>query len=232
MANPKLPDPEHVQYAHDEMAKGRSSREVAAELATLGVPVSHMTVVRWAKAYAQKKAGAPPEATASSGTPTSPRQAAPPPSSAPGLGTIIKPVIVKDRPNPLTAEIEARKAATPPAPPVDTSDTLGTLRGLLESFMGEAHRSREGNPRLATTLAKSAADVLDQIRKIEARQAEDENCLRLSRDDITKAHAAALERFKALCDRPLLCSDCGRKLAIAWGEAGEKVAEAEKSEGV
>ncbi len=219
MANPKLPDPEHVQYAHDEMAKGRSSREVAAELATLGVPVSHMTVARWAKQWAerQKATTAPtPVAAHATGRKTV--------GGAEAIGA--------PRPNPLAAEIEARKAATPPAPPVDTSDTLGTLRGLLESFMGEAHRSREGNPRLATTLAKSAADVLDQIRKIEARQAEDENCLRLSRDEIAKAHAAALERFKALCDRPLLCSDCGRKLAIAWGEAGEKVAEAEKSEGV
>ncbi len=219
MANPKLPDPEHVQYAHDEMAKGRSSREVAAELKTLGVPVSHMTVARWAKAHAQKKAGAGSDAGREPSQAKPPEQSPPPPSSAPKL-------------NPLAAEIEARKAAAKPPPPVDTSDTLGTLRGLLESFMGEAHRSREGNPRLATTLAKSAADVLDQIRKIEARQAEDENCLRLSRDEIAKAHAAALERFKALCDRPLLCSECGRALAIAWGEAAEKVAEAEKSEGV
>ncbi len=226
MANPKLPDPEHVQYAHDEMAKGRSSREVAAELATLGVPVSHMTVARWAKQWKARAFRAeplPPGGNFSNVLPTTTvgRET----GKTPAAQTLPKP-------NPLAAEIEARKAATPPAPPVDTSDTLGTLRGLLESFMGEAHRSREGNPRLATTLAKSAADVLDQIRKIEARQAEDENCLRLSRDEIAKAHAAALERFKALCDRPLLCSDCGRKLAIAWGEAGEKVAEAEKSEGV
>lgn len=226
MANPKLPAPKHVQYAHDEMAKGRSSREVAAELATLGVPVSHMTVARWAKQWpAQQARAAAPVLPSTSGPPVPIRtKPAPERPGAPATGT--------PRPNPLAAEIEARKSATPPAPPVDTSDTLGTLRGLLESFMGEAHRSREGNPRLATTLAKSAADVLDQIRKIEARQAEDENCLRLSRDEIAKAHAVALERFKALCDRPLLCSDCGRKLAIAWGEAGEKVAEAEKSEGV
>lgn len=204
MANPKIPDPEHVQYAHDEMAKGRSSREVAAELATLGVPVSHMTVARWAKQWPAQQA----------------RAAEPGPMVAPA-----------PRPNALAADLAARKAATPPPPVINASDTLGTLRGMLEGFLLEAHRSKEGNPRLAATLGKAASDILDQIRKIEARQAEDQSQMRVSREEIAKAHAAMLERAKALCARPLLCADCGRKLAIAWGDAGAKVEEAKKGEG-
>lgn len=211
------PDPEHVQYAADEMAKGRSSREVVKDFAALGVSVSHMTVARWSAKINGPKPAVPPK---------------PKPARVAPAATVAHRV---QRPNPLAAELAQRKAdaaaQAPPTPAVDTTDTLGTLRGLLESFMAEAHRSREGNPRLATTLAKSAADVLDQIRKIEARQADDQSQLRISRDEIAKAKQAALERFKALCDRPLLCSACGRALAIAWGEAGEKVAEAMKSEG-
>jgi hypothetical protein len=79
-------------------------------------------------------------------------------------------------------------------PIVDTSDTLGTLRGLLESFMSEAHRQQGGNPRLATTLAKSAADVLDSIRKIEAGQKEDSDFVKIPRTELEAAMVSLVTR--------------------------------------
>lgn len=233
MARYPAPNPEHVEYAAEEMAKGRSSREIAKEFAELGVNVSHVTVARWAA-----KKSSPSQQTAGGAA----GDVAPDRSKKPGqlkhtrgAAGDTRAAVAGSTPgrstNPLAAELEARKAAAPPPPPVDTTDTLGTLRGLLESFMAEAHRNQAGNPRLATTLAKSAADVLDQIRKIEHAKREDDSVIRIRREDIARAHAAALERYKALCDRPLHCADCGRKLAIAWGEAADKVAEANRSEG-
>lgn len=222
MARYPAPDPEQVEYAKQRVKAGASVREISKEFAEMGYKVLPMTVSRWSRLPE-------PEEGAGSTAGREPNQAKPAEQSPPPPLTPPAP----RRPN-LTEALAQRQANTPPptpAPPIDASDTVGTLRMLLESFMADAHRERGGNPRLATTLAKSAAEVLDQIRKIEASKAEDLSNLKISRAAIAEAARQKLELFKTICARPLLCSRCSRELSIAWGEAHEKVAEADRGEG-
>ncbi len=201
MPRPK-PDPDMVAHALQELAKGRTTAEVAAEIsAVAGKRISPSAVQRWREQAAQPSV--------------------PPVHRAPGLASHLA---AKRE-----AEEEA-KAKAPPPPEVDTSDTLGTLRTLAAGMLKESHEARLSNPKLSATLAKNAADIMNTVMRGEKARADDVSTLRISRAEIEETAKALRERIKALTsgEAPLCCSACGRALRIAWGEAGEKVAAAMK----
>ncbi len=89
MPRPRKPSAEFKAqakaFAIAEVAKGRGVRDVASELAELGVPVSHMTVHRWAQAAApaQGVASKPPVAQAGQHFGVPPPPPPPPDDGAP-----------------------------------------------------------------------------------------------------------------------------------------------------
>lgn len=208
-----------VKYALDEMAKGRTTREIAAELTGLGCPVKFNTIAYWER-----------KARAGQARPSVPAESERPPPV---------PSVPKPARGNLTQALAARgeKPAPPPAPTIDPTDTLGTLRELVRSMFVQAAAVKLSNPKLSATLTRSASDVLNTIARVEKGQAEAEDLLRITRKQIAEARAGALERFQALCARAqaaggLLCARCSRQLSIEWGEAQSKVAEAAQSGGV
>jgi hypothetical protein len=42
--------------------------------------------------------------------------------------------------------------------------------------------------------------------------------LRVSKSEIDEAMAAVKARVAQLCERPLLCAECGRKLSVQWAD--------------
>lgn len=125
--------------------------------------------------------------------------------------------------SPLAKAIAERQAAAAAQPPIDTSDTLKTLRDLAASMLSQAALEKLSNPKLSATLTRSASDVLNTIARVEKQTTDDRDVLRVSRKEIDDAWNSMLERYLAICERPLLCARCSRELSIEWGEAREKI---------
>lgn len=207
-----------VAYALARLSVGHTTRDVAKELTELGCQVSFVTIALWAR---KAKAALDP---AHAPAPPKSQHRGRPPWKRPDLSEA------------LAAKVAANAAKPPPEPVLDPSDNLGTLRTLAQYMYSQAAQERTSNPKLAATMARSAADVLNTIARVEKGQAEAEDLLRITRKQIADAKAGALERFQALCNRAkeaggLLCARCSRQLSIEWGEAQAKVDEAEKSQG-
>jgi hypothetical protein len=222
MARYPAPDPDVVRFALEQL-KSKSTRDVAKELADLDVKVSFNTIALWARKaeqdptwFERKEAGAVGrQAPAKSGPPP------PPPARKPNLSQAL--AARGDKPR-------------PPAPVIDPTDTLGTMRELVRGMFEQAAAEKLSNPKLAAAYTRSASEVLNTIARVEKGQAEAEDLLRISRRQIAETSDAALERFKLLCARAqeaggMLCARCSRQLSIEWGEAHAKVAEAKASEG-
>lgn len=194
-------DPDLIAWAVGEMAKGRGSREVAKEAEGMGYPVAHMTVVRWAKKAQEGQAA-----------PSKPASATPPNPLAQALAE------KRER-------AAAQAAAQPPALEIDATDTLGTLRALAADMLRQASAEKLSNPKLSATLTRSASDVMNTIARVEKTTAEASDLIRFSRKELHDGAVAALERFKAICERPLHCARCARELSVEWGEAHAKIAD-------
>lgn len=192
----KPPDPDVVAFALQQVAAGRSWADVAKELTETGYKYTPGAIGAWVRKARAAKAVASTLAVA--------------------------PAV--QLPNALAVAIAERQAAQPPPEPIDTDDTLGTLRALAKNMLLQAAAEKLSNPKLSATLTRSASDVLNTIARVEKTTAEAEDVLRLSRKEIAETSAALLERFKAICERPLLCSKCSRALSVEWGEAAEKIA--------
>jgi hypothetical protein len=223
MARYPAPDPDVVRFALEQL-KSKSARDVAKELADLDVKVSFNTIALWARKaeqdptwFERKEAGAVVRPSA----PAKSEPLPPPPARKLNLSQA------------LAARGDKPKS---PAPAIDPTDTLGSLRELVRSMFEQANAEKLSNPKLSATLTRSASDVLNTIARVEKGQAEAEDLLRISRRQIAETSESALERFKLLCARAqeaggMLCARCSRQLSIEWGEAHAKVAEAKASEG-
>lgn len=227
---PTVPtDPDLIAWAVGEKAKGRTSREIAKEAERMGYPVAHMTVERWWKKSQEageqaadrpegqrstsSPIGAPGESPARFQAPVAPPPPAPPPNA-------LAQVLAEKR-----ERAAAQAAAQPPAPEIDASDTLGTLRALAADMLRQASAEKLSNPKLSATLTRSTSDVMNTIARVEKTTAEASDLIRFSRKELHDGAVAALERFKAICERPLHCARCARELSVEWGEAHAKIAD-------
>jgi hypothetical protein len=77
--------------------------------------------------------------------------------------------------------------------------------------------------------SKAAAELMPVIARLEKGVAEDADVLRVSRAEITQAMAGVRGRVEAMCARPLLCADCGRKLSLMWGGVRDEQASETKA---
>jgi transposase len=196
------PDPDMVAHAVAQVAAGHTYAHVAQELRDLGYKLSDSTIAVWVRNA--RKGGAGPA------------------TSQP----------VRKAPDALLARLQGKRdaeAQKEPPPKVDVTDTLGTLRTLVEGMLAEAHAAKLSNPKLSATLAKNAGELMNTILRGEKTKAEDETLLRISRSGIAEQKAAVLERIKVLAtERPLLCSRCSCALSVEWGDAAQKIADAKK----
>lgn len=204
------PKPERIAGVVRALASGRSTRDVAAEYA-----IDEKTARNWQRDYAARMAeGKQPG----------------------GRFHGIKPIVFDDSPEvipPASAaetrlERMARKAAEP-APPVDDGETLSLLeqvRQLQREMLTTAKEAKAvGNTRGAQAALASAGLLSNTILRISKTEAEGAAVLKISREEIMKRRAKVRERMRSICDRPLLCSECNRKLSVLWGTGKELVEE-------
>jgi|SRR6185369_4969760 len=124
------------------------------------------------------------------------------------------------------------KASTPrqalagraPAPPEQEPDadpgTLEAMRAILTRTIREVEAQRIINPKLAQQLGRDVGTYAAIVSRLEKGAEDDADQLRFSRREVDQAMTALLERVKAVCDRPLLCAECSRKLSVDWGTGG------------
>lgn len=106
-------------------------------------------------------------------------------------------------------------------PEFDPADMHGSIQKLFQWMLADAGRKagvgdRHGQAQLNAAV-KALAPILDRL---ERRQAEDRDVLRISRHEIEEGMAAVTERIAATLARPLLCAECSRRLSVEWGEGG------------
>jgi hypothetical protein len=211
MARPKGSsphDPAAIAYAVEAVRAGRSSREIAAELAELDVHVSHMTVKRWADAAAKGE------------SPAKPAQAAVPPPPLRQGGGLINDAPVPVPPS-LAERLRARAEAAPPPPAVDTDapfDLEASLQRLLRQAEAEAREHElASNPKGAQAAMRRAADMVKVLAVVNKAKPADPDVLQFSRAEIDRTYADMTTTLETLCLRPVLCSACSRELSIKFG---------------
>lgn len=183
------PDPDAVQHAIDEMAKGRSTRDIAADLQALGVSVSHVTVARWAKAGKGPVALPPKPAAAALAVAERAARAADP-------GPMVAP-----KPSALATELAARKQAEADAPKpatikkleLDPEDVSASMRRLVlyaEEMVNRHagnHDGKEGDGVIRI------ANLLKELRIAEKGEQADANMLIYPRAEYDAAHATLIK---------------------------------------
>jgi len=200
---PKEYEPGVKEHALEQAARGVSVREIEAELAELGVIVSHMTIQRWVQA--SKAPTAPP--------PAKDRQEAPPPAPKPKLTEALQ--ARKDR--------QAGSAeATPPETPEDPGapfDFEGSLQRMIRDAEKEARaHDLASNPRGAQAAMRRASELMKVLAQSEKRKPQDPDVLQFSRAEIDRGFAEVSALLAKLCERPVLCSECSRALSVKFGQ--------------
>lgn len=119
----------------------------------------------------------------------------------------------------------APPVAAPPEPardePASEADLLDALRDMLRQLLDDAKASRAvGNMTAVARSMRDAGNLTNTIARIEGRQADDADVLRIPRSEIAEAMAGVTARLQAIADRPLLCAECSRKLSVSFGESG------------
>lgn len=191
MARPKgsTYEPEAIAYAVAEVAKGRGTREVAEELAELGVEVSHMTIARWCKAP-------PPEVPAT-----------PAVSSA-----------LTDRLRARQAPPAEPPPEVPAEDPDAAFDFEASLQRMIREAEREAKaHDLASNPRGAQAAMRRASEMMKVLAQSEKRKPADPDVLTFSRTEIERGFADATDLLERLCARPVLCSACSRELSVKFG---------------
>lgn len=121
--------------------------------------------------------------------------------------------------------VQPAPAPAPQGEPASEADLLDTLRRMLGQLLDDAKSSRAvGNMTAVTRSMRDAGNLSNTIARIEGRQADDADVLRISRSEIAEAMAAVTLRVQAIADRPLLCAHCSRALSVSFGERGAEPA--------
>jgi hypothetical protein len=135
-------------------------------------------------------------------------------------------------PAPRAAPASAPPSAPPPAGlpahmkppevsaivPLDTSDP----RRMVEQLIGDIysmiqHNRASGDTRQMGSLAATVSKLSVTMRQLnEAAQSAADGVV-VSPADAAKSRDAMFQRIKAICNRPLLCTECSRELSVFRG---------------
>jgi transposase-like protein len=129
----------------------------------------------------------------------------------------------------------ARQSAPPPAAAVaaddvddeeldaddESFDVLSVIKRAIKANKRLAEQAlAEGNQTVAARVGRDLTALIRDLRNAEKTMRTDENVMHVSRAEIDAAYASVLEKARVVCDKPLLCSECGRRLSVrlAGGE--------------
>ncbi len=186
------PDPAIKAAALEALRAGGSFREVAA-----AVGVSQTTIARWAKD------ADPAELPARLG------------------GTAAVAPEIAERAAKIVGRIEPATIPAVEALPDDASALLRVRAILAEADRALQRGRASGDLQLIQRATRDSAMMLPVLARLEAQAAESGDVLHVTHASIEEAMAGVEKRVAALLDRPLLCAECGRALAIKIGK-GEK----------
>jgi hypothetical protein len=112
--------------------------------------------------------------------------------------------------------------AAPPTPtatdaePFDSSaSALEVCRRLLADAVAD---TSSADRTVAQRSRRDAAGLAILLARLEKSERADEDVLHVSRADIEEAMASVMEKSRALCEKPLLCAECGRQIAVLMAE--------------
>lgn len=199
--------PARVAAVAHQLSLGRSTRDVAGDFG-----ISEGTVRNWKLAHDEAQRREAVEALA-------PRGAGKPPG---GRFSGVQPLRYGDETKPSRLEQMQQAAderAAEPAPDEDDNrDTLTEVKQMLRDSLRQAKDAGKiGHAADAQRFGRIAAVLVPVIARLERDQKTDEHVLRISRQEIAERRIKVRQRFRAICDRPLLCAQCNRKLSVFWG---------------
>ncbi len=121
---------------------------------------------------------------------------------------------------PAPKHMQALAPEREPIPPRTLpDDTLEMMRTMLADTIGQADAAKaDGNHTVAQRSMASAAALVNTITRLEKNVADNADELRISRAEIDDAREMVRARLEALAERPILCTDCGKKLSISYGD--------------
>ncbi|MES1188037.1 MAG: hypothetical protein ABUL60_29740 [Myxococcales bacterium] len=192
--------PHYTQAAKDTAIAwaqaGKTTREIADDLAALGTKVSHVSVSRWLKAASGPTSPAVDPALAER---LRARNAAPAAEPAP---------------------------TTPADDGADELDFEAELRGLIDEARSEAKALEQAsNPKLAQASQGRVVKLMGMLAQVTKRRPSDPDVLTASHAQIEKAFGELSAGFIELCEtRGILCGACNKELSCAFGR-GELTAD-------
>lgn len=105
-------------------------------------------------------------------------------------------------------------------PPAD-APVLDQVRFLIaQARSGLTVALTVGDSNLAQRQTRNAAQLMNLLARLERTAADESEAVRISATEAKQIQAQLFERFAALRERPLLCTECNRKLSVRWGTQG------------
>jgi transposase-like protein len=123
-------------------------------------------------------------------------------------------------PPPASAALPAhmKPPEVPAITPLDTSDP----RKMVEQLIGDIysmiqHNRASGDTRQMGSLAATVSKLSVTMRQLNEAAQSAADGITVSAAEVARIEASLAERIKAICNRPLLCSECSRELSVFWG---------------
>lgn len=105
-----------------------------------------------------------------------------------------------------------------PNPAELDAPALQVVRELLAEARAQfAAASACGDSASAQRYARTAAGLTPVLARLEREDREVDGAVRISPAEAAKTRESVIERIKAICNRPLLCSKCSRELSVFFG---------------
>jgi transposase-like protein len=102
--------------------------------------------------------------------------------------------------------------------PLDTSDPRKMVEQLIRDAADSIQRHRaSGDSRQSASMMATIGKLVAEMRRLDAEARTSADGVVISAADAAKIEASLLERIKAQCNRPLMCSTCSRALSVYWG---------------
>jgi hypothetical protein len=106
----------------------------------------------------------------------------------------------------------------PPIVPLDTSDPRRMVEQLIGDIYSMIQSNRaSGDTRQMGSLAATVSKLSVTMRQLNEAAQSAADGVTVSAAEVARIEASLAERIRAICNRPLLCSECSRELSVFWG---------------
>lgn len=122
-------------------------------------------------------------------------------------------------PPPADLPAHMRPPEAPPLVAVDPNDPIALVKQLIKEQREAIHADRASGAR--GTAVSSAVATLEKLvktlKQLEESERKTNDGITVSAAELARIEASLAERIKAICNRPLCCSQCSRALSVFWG---------------